>query len=196
MSRGFRLFWGQVISLISKTSWACPLSGRAFRSARHFASIAHAGITTPMTLKQKIHAHYLQLVQDRIDAFGDMIRELTDGAQNDAKGSAGDKHETALSMMHIEQERLTAKLREFIDQKSILEKIDPTATHGRVALGSLVKANGILLFVSAALPKINIDETTILAVSLQSPLGQKLIGCEKGYQFELSSTNYRIQSVE
>jgi hypothetical protein len=38
---------------------------------------------------------------------------LTEDSKNDAKGSAGDKHETALSMMmHIEQEKLNYKLRE------------------------------------------------------------------------------------
>lgn len=57
-----------------------------------------------MTFKQKIHQYYQQLVQDREDAFRDMIVALTEDSKNDAKGSAGDKHETALSMMHIEQE--------------------------------------------------------------------------------------------
>jgi hypothetical protein len=42
----------------------------------------------------KIHTHYLQLVQDRIDVFKDMIVALTEDSKNDAKGSAGDKHET------------------------------------------------------------------------------------------------------
>lgn len=58
------------------------------------------------TFKEKTHLYYLQLVQDRIDVFRDMIAALTEDSKNDAKGSAGDKHETALSMMHIEQEKL------------------------------------------------------------------------------------------
>jgi hypothetical protein len=49
---------------------------------------------------------------------------LTEDSKNDAKGSAGDKHETALSMMHIEQEKLNYKLRKWL-QKAILDKIDP-----------------------------------------------------------------------
>jgi hypothetical protein len=53
-----------------------------------------------MIFKQKIYQYYLQLVQDRIDVFRDMIAALTEDSKNDAKGSAGDKHETALSMMH------------------------------------------------------------------------------------------------
>ena len=63
-----------------------------------------------MTFKQKIYNYYVQLVQDKIDAFRDMIAALMEDSKNDAKGSAGDKHETALSMMHIEQEKLKSKL--------------------------------------------------------------------------------------
>ena len=47
-----------------------------------------------MITKLQILNYYKQLVQDRIDVFQDMISGLTDDAQNDAKGSAGDKHET------------------------------------------------------------------------------------------------------
>ena len=63
-----------------------------------------------MTLKQQTLLRYKEMLQDRIDVFQDMISGLTIDAQNDAKGSAGDKHETALSMMHLEQEKLNYKL--------------------------------------------------------------------------------------
>jgi hypothetical protein len=148
-----------------------------------------------MTLKQKIHKHYLQLVQDKIDVFRDMIANLADDAQNDAKGSAGDKHETALSMMHIEQEKLTHKLKENLGMKAVLEKIDPTIISGKIALGSLVKANGIHLFVSGALPKIKVDDVTVIALSPQSPLGSKLLCADEGFSFEIQSTVYNIESV-
>lgn len=138
---------------------------------------------------------YKQLVSDRIDAFRDMISALTADAQNDAKGSAGDKHETALSMMHIEQEKLNAKLSEFLAQKAILDRIDPLVQSKAIALGSLVEANGMLLFVSSALPKISIDGTSIIALSPESPLGQNLIGRETGHSFTVGTTNYSVSGV-
>ena len=147
-------------------------------------------------MKQKILQHHQQLLQDKIDVFRDMISNLTEDAQNDAKGSAGDKHETALSMMHIEQEKLNHKLKEFLDQKAIIDKIDGTKTHSKIALGSLVQANGMLLFVSAALPKIIVDGKTIIAVSPQSPLGNKLVGNQVGFEFEINTTKYLIQNIE
>ena len=148
-----------------------------------------------MTLKQQILLRYKEMLQDRIDVFQDMISGLTIDAQNDAKGSAGDKHETALSMMHIEQEKLTQKLKEILEQKSILDKIDASQTHKKVALGSLVQANGMLLFISTALPKLIIDDKTIFALSPQSPLGSKLIGNEGGFGFDMNGKPYIIESV-
>ena len=148
-----------------------------------------------MTFKQKIHQHYIQQVQDKMDVFRDMIAALTEDAKNDAKGSAGDKHETALSMMHIEQEKLNHKLKEVIDQKAILDKIDPTVVSNKIALGSLVQANGIYLYVSLALTKITIDNVAVIALSPQSPLGNKLIGMDVGFSFEINTTKYLIEKI-
>ncbi|WP_281635959.1 hypothetical protein [Flavobacterium marginilacus] len=149
-----------------------------------------------MTFKQKIHQYYLQLVQDRIDAFCDMIVELTEDSKNDAKGSAGDKHETALSMMHIEQEKINHKLKEVLAQKKVLDKIDPATIAKTIIVGSLVKANGIYLYLSLALPKINIEGINVIALSPQSPLGNKLMGNTVGFTFEINGTKYLIESVE
>ncbi|MFM7018736.1 hypothetical protein [Flavobacterium sp.] len=146
-------------------------------------------------MKKQVLERYHQILQDRIDVFRDMISGLTEDAQNDAKGSAGDKHETALSMMHLEQEKLNHKLKEILDQKAILDKIDPNVNHNKIALGSLVQANGMLLFISAALPKINIDQSTIIAVSPQSPLGSKLIGNSKGFTFEINASQFTVENI-
>ena len=147
------------------------------------------------TFKQKIHTYYQQLVQDRIDVFRDMIVTLTEDSKNDAKGSAGDKHETALSMMHIEQEKLNHKLSEVLTQKAILDKIDALKELDTIALGSLVKANGIYLYLSVALPKITIEGVNVIALSPQSPLGAKLMGNQMGFTFEINGTFYCVESI-
>ncbi|VXB63885.1 conserved hypothetical protein [Flavobacterium sp. 9R] len=148
-----------------------------------------------MTFKQKTHTYYLQLVQDRIDAFRAMISALTEDSKNDAKGSAGDKHETTLSMMHIEQEKFNHKLKEVLEQKAVLDKIDSTIVAETIVVGSLVVANGIYLYLSLALPKITIEGTNIIALSPQSPLGSKLMGNKVGFEFEINTTKYTIQEI-
>lgn len=148
-----------------------------------------------MTFKQKIKQHHLVLLQDKIDVYQDMISGLSEDAQNDAKGSAGDKHETALSMMHLEQEKLTNKLKETIVQKEILEKIDVSKTTTTIFLGSYVTVNSIQLFISAALPKINIEGVTVLSISPQSPLGSQLMGKKQGDIVFVNETSFTIHQV-
>jgi transcription elongation GreA/GreB family factor len=145
--------------------------------------------------KQRIHSKYLQILQDKIDVFQDMISGLTEDASNDAKGSAGDKHETALSMMHLEQEKLANKLREAIEQKAILEKIDASQIHKSIGIGTLVTTNKLTVYISCALPKITLDDQTIFGISPNSPLGEKLMRKTVGYTFELNSVGYNIISI-
>jgi hypothetical protein len=149
-----------------------------------------------MIFKQKIHNHFQQLVQDRIDIFRDMIFALTEDSKNDAKGSAGDKHETALSMMHIEQEKLTAKLKECLDQKAILDKIDATQIHNKAALGSLVTTNKLTVYISTALPKTNFESLNIFAISPQSPLAEKMLGNQAAFEFDMNGVQYIILQIE
>ena len=125
-----------------------------------------------------------------------MISDLAQDAQNDAKGSAGDKHETALSMMHLEQEKLNQKLAEIIEQKNVVDKIDADAIHTKIALGSLVQTNEMLFYISAALPKIQLENKTIIAVSSQSPLGSQLMGKSLGDEVEINNNRFQIKSIE
>jgi len=125
-----------------------------------------------------------------------MISDLAQDAQNDAKGSAGDKHETALSMMHLEQEKLNQKLAEIIGQKNTIDKIDADSVHVKIAVGSLVQTNEMLFYISGALPKITIDNKTIIAVSPESPLGSQLIGKSPGDVVLINSNRFEIKTIE
>lgn len=146
-------------------------------------------------MKQKIYQQYQQIVNDRVDVLHDMIAALTEDSKNDAKGSAGDKHETTLSMMHLEQEKLNHKLSENLEQKAILSKIDASIIHKVIGLGSLVKTNHLLVYISTALPKIEVEDKTVFAVSPQSPLGNQLMGKKVGEEFEINGVKYNILEV-
>ena len=149
-----------------------------------------------MTSKHKIHLHFQQLVQDKIDVFRDRIAALTEDSKNDAKGSAGDKHETALSMMHLEQEKANYKLQEFLGQQQFLNKIDTTINSKKVIVGSLVQVNQMMVYVSVALPKTSIDNVNIFAISPQSPLGEKIFGQAVGFEFDLNNNHFKIALIE
>ncbi len=124
-----------------------------------------------------------------------MVTALSEDSRNDAKGSAGDKHETSLAMMHIEQEKLNRKLAEFYSQLAIVDKIDPTISNPKVALGSIVVVNSMVVYISAALPKAVIDGKSVIAVSPEAPLGNALLGKIVGSEFEINNTKFTISEI-
>ncbi len=145
--------------------------------------------------KQKILSHYQILLQDKIDIYQDLILSLTEDAQNDAKSSAGDKHETTLSKLHIEQEKIANKLKEAIEQQAILSKLDITQVSNNVVLGSLVITNHLTVFICTALPKITVDNQTAFAISPQSPLGMQLMHKTVKAEFLVNKVNYKILEI-
>ncbi len=146
-------------------------------------------------MKEKIVRLQLQLLQDKIDAFKDMVDGLATDAQNDAKSSAGDKHETSLSMMHLEQEKINSKLADFLNIRERLLKLDITSGTTTIRRGSLVQVNDLWLFISEALPKVEVQGHTVFSLSAQSPLGSALIGKQENDEVEVQAKKYRIYKI-
>lgn len=149
-----------------------------------------------MTFKQKILSHYTQLLEEKIKTLRNQITDLTEDAQNDAKGSAGDKHETALSMMHLEQEKLNQKIKEALEQKNILDSIDSAKENKMVAVGSLVYTNTFVFFVSSALPQATFDGIKVVPLSLESPIGLVMKGKQVDEEFAFNTSKYKILKIE
>jgi hypothetical protein len=148
-----------------------------------------------MTFKAQIVAQYEQRIQDKVDAFQDMIAALSEDSKNDAKGSAGDKHEIALSMMHIEQEKLNYKLREHLNDRQQFSQFDFTKKFSKVQVGSLVQANSNYFLIAVALPKIIVQGQSVFGISPQSPLAQELMGNEIGHSLKINNTAYVIKDI-
>ena len=148
-----------------------------------------------MLLKQKIYIACLQVVETKIAQFRASLLDLTQGAQNDSKSAAGDKHETARAMMQIEHEKISKQLEEVLLQKNKLTKIDVLQKPSQIIKGSLVKTNQGYLFVSIAIGKITVDTISVIVLSPQSPLGIKLMGLQVGETTTINGTNYSIESL-
>jgi len=138
----------------------------------------------------------MRLVNERVKMLQDVLADLKESGINETKSTAGDKHETALAMLQIEQANTRGQLDDALAKRAILEKINPTLSPIKIASGSLVKTNRGYLFISIALGKIPIDDQMVIALSPQSPLGAKLIGLSAPASVEINSTSYVIESIE
>jgi hypothetical protein len=147
------------------------------------------------SLKQKSIQHYNHYLNDRINSLREMIVDLTEDSLNDAKGSAGDKHETGLAMMHLEQEKLNRKLLEVLDTQNKFLKIDYSIVSKQVILGSLIEANDTFFLMAVALPKIEVDGKFVFGMSPQSPLGELFMGKKINESIIFNGKNYSILSI-
>jgi hypothetical protein len=146
-------------------------------------------------MKQQIIHHYNHYLNDRINSLREMIVDLTEDSLNDAKGSAGDKHETGLAMMHLEQEKLNRKLLEVLDTQNKFLKIDYSIVSKQVILGSLIESNGTFFLMAVALPKIDVDGKSIFGMSPQSPLGELFVGKKVQEIVIFNKVSYKIGSI-
>jgi transcription elongation GreA/GreB family factor len=149
-----------------------------------------------MSLKENIHEHYLQLVLASIRRLHGLLADLKESGANETKSTAGDKHETALAMLQLEQEKVRNQLAEAQHQLALLHTLQPTAVHTVVASGSLVKTNRGYLYVSIAAGKTLVNDQVVIALSAQSPLGQQLLKLRAGQTATVNQTSYYIESVE
>ncbi|MBK8611041.1 MAG: GreA/GreB family elongation factor [Chitinophagaceae bacterium] len=148
-----------------------------------------------LTLKQKIFKHFQQLIDGKAAVLQKVLDDLKESGANETKSTAGDKHETALAMIQIEQANTRAQLQELLLQKEVLEKIDPAISASVVLRGSLVKSGTHYFFISTALGKAVINKQTVFALSPESPLGQKLMGLKTGDRVSVNNLDYLIESI-
>lgn len=149
-----------------------------------------------MNLKQKIYHHFLGVINDKVAMLQKVLADLKESGSNETKSTAGDKHETALAMLQIEQANIRGQLQEALIKKSVLEKINPNVSAPVIVNGSLIKTNRGYLWMSIASGKAEIENIIVIALSPQSPLGQKLMGLKTGEAAAINNVEYIIESIE
>lgn len=137
----------------------------------------------------------LNTLNNQIEVIQNQILSLSEDAQNDAKSSAGDKHETGLAMMHLEQEKLNAKLTEFLDMQQIALKLSEKRTVDKVVLGSIVKTNKAVFYLSVPIQQVNYKNMQVFCVSIHAPLIQHLLNKEVGAEVTFNNISHRIVEI-
>jgi transcription elongation GreA/GreB family factor len=148
-----------------------------------------------MMLKQKIHNHYLHAVAAKITLLQQTLADLKESSANETKSTAGDKHETALAMLQIEQANKRTQLQEALEQKALLEKIANVTNITKIVHGSLIKTNKGYFYMSVALGKAVVDDVAVIAISPQSPLGAKLMGLCVYDKVEINANAYLVEEI-
>ena len=75
-------------------------------------------------IKQKLHAHCLQFLTDRIAAIDKIMEECQRAANSESKTTAGDKHETNRAMMQLDRENHAVQRVSALNGLATLRTID------------------------------------------------------------------------
>jgi FtsZ-binding cell division protein ZapB len=145
--------------------------------------------------KEKVYRYYLQTATEKINLLQKTLDDLKESGANETKSTAGDKHETALAMLQIEQANVRAQLKEAQEQKAVLEKINPSLSPSVIVTGSLIKTSKGYLFLSVALGKAVVDSTTVTALSAHSPLGMQLLHKQTTQAVTINGHQYIVEDL-
>ena len=148
-----------------------------------------------MTFKEKVYYQFIQLSDERLQLLQRILRELTESAKNETKSTAGDKHETALAILQTEQENIRKQLIQNGLIRDSLQRIFLEKQASTVNTGSLIKTNRGIFLLGVAAGKCMVEQKTILSLSIQSPLGNKLIGSKTGDIVTIHSNQYIIEKI-
>jgi hypothetical protein len=146
-------------------------------------------------LKQELYNLCCESVEQRISTIERSLLQVRESRNHETKSSAGDKYETGRAMLQIEEDNYKRQLHQALLLRNQLHQIDPTKQQVKAERGGLVITNQGQYFISAGLGPISLQGQTYLCISPISPIGQRLLGQEKGFEFEFNGALVVIQEI-
>jgi len=145
--------------------------------------------------KSIIHQTVERLLESHIENLNTMLSSVTDGAEGEGKSSAGDKHETSAAMIHLEQEKLSKQLQDYLAMRAPLSRLNANEAHEVIQVGSQVETDKSKFYISIPLGAFELEGTKLFAVSPTAPLIQKLMGKRAGDVINFNGVATRIVEV-
>jgi hypothetical protein len=120
--------------------------------------------------KPDVHAACVNNIANKVAALRLTIAETQADNEYDGKSSAGDKHETATAMAHLELEKLHQSLSHQLDMNNVMLRIDPSTICETIVQGALIRTNNGPIYIAAALGQIEVKGEKVMVLSYGSPL--------------------------
>jgi len=136
--------------------------------------------------------HY---VRNRISRIRKNMDQLLESLNSETKSSAGDKHETGRAMVQLEREKLGEQLLEAEKTERVLRGVNIDKNSSVARLGSLVNTTAECYFLAVSAGEFKGDGKRVYCISLQSPIGQHLLGKSPGDTFKLNDSTIEVTEV-
>ncbi len=143
--------------------------------------------------KEEIYNKCLELHMEKIKHLETAMEESEKSALSYGKQSdAFDSHRMQLIG---NRDMYAQQLKTEMEALETLHKIDLSHNHKTIEFGSVVITDKQKVFVSIGAGKINIENDTYYAISLQVPFFEAMKGLKKDDEFEFRGNKFKIQEV-
>ncbi len=146
-------------------------------------------------IKEQILKKIIETIDKQIEASKQAVSAAKESRDNESKCSAGDKYEVGRTMVQLELEKSRVLLNKSLKLKNELTQLDLKRKHEKVNSGSLVITNQGYYFISIGIGKIEIENRQYYAISLASPIGEKLYGKSKGETISFQGKEITILDI-
>ena len=148
-----------------------------------------------MSTKQFIKSEILRQLEVKIHELSIAIKSAEESRDADSKSSVGDKHETSRAKNQTEIDQLSKQLDNSKKQKNDLLGIDIAQKHNSAKVGSLIKTNNGVFFMSIGWGQVHVNAHKYFVISTASPIGQLLHSKKKGDSFRFRNLNFIITQI-
>lgn len=146
-----------------------------------------------MTTKKLLLQACKDNVEKRITDYKNEIALLNEAIENNDKESEGEDSGNGKLLNDLEKN--AGYLNDVLKTREFLAQINPNSVNTTAAIGSIVKTETIIFYLSTSVGKIEINDETYYAISLQSPIGQLLKGKSETDTFKFNDKNYTILEI-
>lgn len=151
--------------------------------------------TDKLVFKNRLRAHCLALIQQRIDTATAAMAQAQESANSEDKSSAGDKYETGRAMSHIERDNFAYQLSVAIDDRNQFLGIDCERLYDKADNGAVVWSGELFYFIATGLGVLSFEGMKVVALSPKAPLSAALRGKAKGDSLTLNGKTIRITDI-
>lgn len=148
-----------------------------------------------LPIKQQLFNLCLQYIEQRIATAQLALDMANSSANEETKGSAGDKYETTREMIQQEIDKNQAALAEAIKQKQLLQQINAGKPTDKIQPGSLVVTDKNSFYISISAGTVMLGDKKYLAIAASSPIGIKMIDRKAGDSFVFNNITQQIKEV-
>jgi isochorismate hydrolase len=145
----------------------------------------------------EIKKSLLQACLDHIDEKIHSLQKVMDEAQQSANeyGQPKDRYDSYRAQLLRKRDMFGQQLMKILEQRSILEKINPDKVSDTVGFGTLVITNKQAIFVSVGLGKLQCEDIEFFVISPTVPYYKAMEGKKIGDSYEFREQRFTITDI-